>query len=39
MLFGQITQRACDMEGKKEEAGDEVGGRDKVCMRSSEELI
>ena len=39
MLFGQITQRPCDMEGKKEEAGDKVGGRDKVWVRSSEELI
>lgn len=39
MLFGQITQRACDVEGKEEEVGDQVGGRDKVWVRSSGELI
>lgn len=38
-MFGQITQRTCDTEGKKEEAGDQVGGRHKVWVKSSEELI
>ena len=39
MLFGQITQRPGDREGNEEEGWDEVGGRDKVWVRSSEELI
>ena len=39
MLFGQITQRACGLEGKREEAEARWVAGARVQVRSSEELI